>query len=147
MASAPKSAPTTNADVLVIFGITGDLARVMTFRSLYRLEARGLLKCPVVGVAFDEHVFALRRGGFVFVGCGDVARRSLLVGGRLGGFLAARRFEQHGDRHRDHGDAEQQRDPDDEAGQALAMRRSATSSSRPVGCTTATRTNGAPPGP
>ncbi len=54
MASAPTSAPTTNADVLVIFGITGDLARVMTFRSLYRLEARGLLKCPVVGVPFDD---------------------------------------------------------------------------------------------
>ena len=29
------------ADVLVIFGITGDLARVMTFRSLYRLESAG----------------------------------------------------------------------------------------------------------
>jgi glucose-6-phosphate 1-dehydrogenase len=41
-------------DVLVIFGITGDLARVMTFRSLYRLEQRGLLDCPIVGVAFDE---------------------------------------------------------------------------------------------
>ena len=25
-------------DVFVIFGITGDLAKVMTFRSLYRLE-------------------------------------------------------------------------------------------------------------
>jgi len=42
------------ADVLVAFGITGDLARVMTFRSLYRLERRGLLKCPVVGVAVDD---------------------------------------------------------------------------------------------
>jgi len=42
------------ADVLVIFGITGDLARVMTFRSLYRLEARGLLTCPIVGVAVDD---------------------------------------------------------------------------------------------
>lgn len=42
------------ADVLVIFGITGDLARVMTFRSLYRLERRGLLDCPIVGVAFDD---------------------------------------------------------------------------------------------
>ena len=31
------------ADVLVVFGITGDLAKVMTFRSLYRLERRGLL--------------------------------------------------------------------------------------------------------
>ena len=39
------------ADVLVIFGITGDLARVMTFRSLYRLERRGILGCPIVGVA------------------------------------------------------------------------------------------------
>ena len=42
------------ADVLVVFGITGDLARVMTFRSLYRLEKRGLLTCPVVGVAADD---------------------------------------------------------------------------------------------
>jgi len=42
------------ADVLVIFGITGDLARVMTFRSLYRLESRGLFDCPIVGVAFDN---------------------------------------------------------------------------------------------
>jgi glucose-6-phosphate 1-dehydrogenase len=42
---------TTPADVLVIFGITGDLARKMTFRSLYRLERRGLLDCPIVGVA------------------------------------------------------------------------------------------------
>jgi len=42
------------ADVLVIFGITGDLARVQTFRSLYRLESRGLLECPIVGVAFDD---------------------------------------------------------------------------------------------
>ena len=41
-------------DVLVVFGITGDLARVMTFRSLYRLERRGLLDCPIVGVAVDE---------------------------------------------------------------------------------------------
>jgi len=42
------------ADVLVVFGITGDLARVMTFHSLYRLERRGLLDCPIVGVAVDE---------------------------------------------------------------------------------------------
>jgi glucose-6-phosphate 1-dehydrogenase len=44
----------TQADVLVVFGITGDLAKVMTFRSLYRLEARGLLTCPIVGVAVDD---------------------------------------------------------------------------------------------
>jgi glucose-6-phosphate 1-dehydrogenase len=30
-------------DVFVVFGITGDLAKEMTFRSLYRLERRGLL--------------------------------------------------------------------------------------------------------
>jgi len=41
-------------DVFVIFGITGDLAKVMTFRSLYRLEQRGLIDCPVVGVAVDD---------------------------------------------------------------------------------------------
>ena len=48
------SAAAPNADVLVIFGITGDLAKVMTFRSLYRLERRGLLDCPIVGVAVDD---------------------------------------------------------------------------------------------
>jgi glucose-6-phosphate 1-dehydrogenase len=42
------------ADVLVVFGISGDLAKVMTFRSLYRLERRGLLTCPVVGVAVND---------------------------------------------------------------------------------------------
>jgi glucose-6-phosphate 1-dehydrogenase len=42
------------ADVFVIFGITGDLAKVMTFRSLYRLEKRGLLECPIVGVASSD---------------------------------------------------------------------------------------------
>src|SRR5262249_59483426 len=41
-------------DVFVIFGITGDLAKVMTFRSLYRLEERKLLDCPIVGVAVDD---------------------------------------------------------------------------------------------
>ncbi|WP_249026326.1 hypothetical protein, partial [Mycobacterium kyorinense] len=28
----------SSSDMLVIFGITGDLARKMTFRALYRLE-------------------------------------------------------------------------------------------------------------
>jgi glucose-6-phosphate 1-dehydrogenase len=46
--------PAPEADALVIFGITGDLARKMTFRSLYRLERRGLLTKPVVGVAVDD---------------------------------------------------------------------------------------------
>jgi glucose-6-phosphate 1-dehydrogenase len=42
------------AGVLTIFGISGDLARKMTFRALYRLEARGKLDCPIVGVAIDD---------------------------------------------------------------------------------------------
>jgi glucose-6-phosphate 1-dehydrogenase len=41
-------------DALVVFGITGDLARKMTFRSLYRLERRGLLGVPVIGVAVED---------------------------------------------------------------------------------------------
>jgi glucose-6-phosphate 1-dehydrogenase len=53
-APASRDAETRAADVLVVFGITGDLAKVMTFRSLYRLEARGLLDCPIVGVAVDD---------------------------------------------------------------------------------------------
>ena len=40
--------------MFVIFGITGDLAKVMTFNSLYRLEQRGLLNCPIVGVAVND---------------------------------------------------------------------------------------------
>ena len=44
----------TAADALVIFGITGDLARKMTFRSLYRLEVAGRLDCPIIGVAMDD---------------------------------------------------------------------------------------------
>ncbi len=50
----PDPESPTPADVFVVFGITGDLAKVMTFRSLYRLERRGLLNCPVVGVAGDD---------------------------------------------------------------------------------------------
>ena len=44
----------SGCDIFVVFGITGDLAKVMTFRSLYRLEKRGLLQCPIVGVAVDD---------------------------------------------------------------------------------------------
>ena len=42
------------SNLMVIFGITGDLARKMTFRALYRLEARKLLDCPILGVASDD---------------------------------------------------------------------------------------------
>jgi glucose-6-phosphate 1-dehydrogenase len=58
VSASPKTAPAAGeqhpADTLVVFGITGDLAKVMTFRSLYRLEQRGLLDCPIVGVAVDN---------------------------------------------------------------------------------------------
>ncbi|QWZ08718.1 glucose-6-phosphate dehydrogenase [Nocardioides panacis] len=54
MTATATGRATRPADVLVVFGITGDLARVMTFRSLYRLEKRGLLSCPIVGVAADD---------------------------------------------------------------------------------------------
>jgi glucose-6-phosphate 1-dehydrogenase len=59
---------TTAADVLVIFGITGDLAKKMTLRSLYRLERRRMLQCPIVGVARDEWSAATLR---------DHARRAI----------------------------------------------------------------------
>src|ERR1700744_2146835 len=39
---------------MVIFGITGDLARKMTFQALYRLERRKQLDCPILGVASDD---------------------------------------------------------------------------------------------
>jgi glucose-6-phosphate 1-dehydrogenase len=52
--SLVTSSPAHTADIFVIFGISGDLAKVMTFRSLYRLERRGLLDCPIVGVAVDD---------------------------------------------------------------------------------------------
>jgi glucose-6-phosphate 1-dehydrogenase len=58
----------TAADVLVIFGITGDLARKMTFRALYRLERRRVLQFPVIGVARREWSTATLR---------DHARRAI----------------------------------------------------------------------
>ncbi len=67
------TARTWAADVLVIFGITGDLARKMTFRALYRLERRGLLDCPVVGVASDD----LSTDQFV-----ELARTAITGGGQ-----------------------------------------------------------------
>ena len=60
-------------DVLVVFGITGDLAKVMTFHSLYRLERRGLLDCPIIGVAVsDWSVEDLRAHARASIeGCGE----------------------------------------------------------------------------
>ena len=74
----PRRAPQA-ADALVIFGITGDLAKVMTFHALYRLEQRTSSTAPssawppttgptsscrprarviVTGEQIDEQVFA-----------------------------------------------------------------------------------------
>ncbi len=41
-------------DVLVLFGITGDLARKMILPALYRLSERGELTVPVIGVALTD---------------------------------------------------------------------------------------------
>jgi glucose-6-phosphate 1-dehydrogenase len=50
------------ADALVVFGITGDLAKKMTLRALYRLESRGRLDCPVIGVAREDWTADTLRG-------------------------------------------------------------------------------------
>jgi glucose-6-phosphate 1-dehydrogenase len=81
------------ADALVIFGITGDLAKVMTFRSLYRLEARGMISCPIIGVAGNDWSVAQLR---------DRARSSIVDTGEqldegVFGRLADRFSYVHGD--------------------------------------------------
>jgi glucose-6-phosphate 1-dehydrogenase len=42
------------ADALVIFGITGDLAKKMTLKALFDLTANGTLQVPVFGVARND---------------------------------------------------------------------------------------------
>jgi glucose-6-phosphate 1-dehydrogenase len=54
MASPGKRHVDRAADVLAIFGISGDLAKKMTFRALYRMQVAGTLDCPIVGVALDD---------------------------------------------------------------------------------------------
>jgi glucose-6-phosphate 1-dehydrogenase len=46
--SGPPTGP--SGDALVIFGITGDLARKMTLKALYDLTENGTLTVPVIGV-------------------------------------------------------------------------------------------------
>lgn len=43
-----------SAEALVLFGITGDLARKKLFSALYRLTESGMLDMPVVGVASSD---------------------------------------------------------------------------------------------
>ena len=42
------------SDALVVFGVTGDLAHKMIFPALYAMVKRGVLKVPVIGVAFPK---------------------------------------------------------------------------------------------
>src|SRR5262245_20807487 len=51
---SPTREQSRTADVLAVFGITGDLARKMTLGSLYRLERRGALDCRIIGVARND---------------------------------------------------------------------------------------------
>ena len=51
---SPDHATGPDADALVIFGITGDLAKKMTFKALYKLFVNGTLNIPVIGVARNE---------------------------------------------------------------------------------------------
>ena len=81
-------------DVLVVFGITGDLARVMTFHSLYRLERRGLLACPIVGVAVDDWTHRAARRARPHIDRRRRARRSTRRSSRR---LAARLSYVQGD--------------------------------------------------
>ena len=53
MTDGAGGAPRT-ADVLVLFGITGDLARKLVLPALYRLVERGQLTVPVIGVALTD---------------------------------------------------------------------------------------------
>ena len=53
-AVTPTATATATADALVVFGITGDLARRSTLPALYDLTQQGLLACPVIGVGRRE---------------------------------------------------------------------------------------------
>ena len=49
------------SDALVLFGVTGDLARKKIFPALYGLAKRGALKVPVIGVASSNWSLAQLR--------------------------------------------------------------------------------------
>ena len=49
-----QTAPPPPADALVIFGITGDLAKKMTIKALYDLTENGTLTVPVYGVGRND---------------------------------------------------------------------------------------------
>src|SRR5258706_1551339 len=47
-------ARTARSDALVVFGVTGDLARKMIFPALHGMAKRGVLDVPVIGVAHSK---------------------------------------------------------------------------------------------
>ena len=51
----------SQSDTLVLFGVTGDLAHKMIFPALYAMVKRGVLKVPVIGVAFPKWSLAQLR--------------------------------------------------------------------------------------
>src|ERR1700712_4239135 len=54
MVPPPRQEALPHSDCLVMFGITGDLAKKKLFPAVYRLQSRGLLSVPVVGLALDD---------------------------------------------------------------------------------------------
>jgi glucose-6-phosphate 1-dehydrogenase len=62
------------ADVLVVFGVTGDLAHKMIFPALYAMAKRGTLTVPVLGVAAPDWSLEQLR---------DHARESILHAGGI----------------------------------------------------------------
>jgi glucose-6-phosphate 1-dehydrogenase len=78
---------TQAADVLVIFGITGDLARKMTFRALYRLEVHRTLHCPIIGVGrndwSEDHLVASMREALEAAGEAVEAKAFARLAGRF----------------------------------------------------------------
>jgi glucose-6-phosphate 1-dehydrogenase len=51
----------TRSDALVLFGVTGDLAHKKIFPALYAMAKRGVLKNPIIGVAFPKWSLARLR--------------------------------------------------------------------------------------
>jgi glucose-6-phosphate 1-dehydrogenase len=52
LTSSASSLPTS--DCLVMFGVTGDLAKKKLFPAVYRLHCRWLLEIPIIGLARDD---------------------------------------------------------------------------------------------
>lgn len=54
MTARDTAGATGRSDALVLFGVTGDLARTMIFPALYAMAKRGILKVAVIGVASSK---------------------------------------------------------------------------------------------